>query len=181
MGQVGVHVDAGHEAAAEPVAAGDLVVVDLVVDSVAVLKATSSRVRMAGPYRTVPATVAGRGGAQPVFSDVSHLIADNRPRLSYGVAATDVDGDGRRVLRHRVRRAQPGPQLAGGRLVDVAPPVLADPDRQAIGVAAGDLDGDGREELYVLNTDTFAGAKRCADRLFALGPTVAGRTCSPRP
>jgi hypothetical protein len=34
-------------------------------------------------------------------------------------------------------------------------------------VAAGDIDGDGREEIYVLNTDTFAGAKRFGDQLFA--------------
>jgi hypothetical protein len=52
-------------------------------------------------------------------------------------------------------------------LVDIADEVLADPGRQAIGVAAADVDGDGREELYVLNTDTFAFAKRLADRLFA--------------
>ena len=36
----------------------------------------------------------------------------------------------------------------------------------AIGVAAADVDGDGREEIYILNTDTFAGRKRLADRLF---------------
>src|SRR5690606_524450 len=33
--------------------------------------------------------------------------------------------------------------------------------------AAGDVDGDGREEIYVLNTDTFAGPKRVGDRLFS--------------
>ena len=53
----------------------------------------------------------------------------------------------------------------GGRYRNVAPPDLADAERQAIGVAAGDIDGDGHEELYILNTDTFAGQKRFADRL----------------
>ena len=43
--------------------------------------------------------------------------------------------------------------------------MIADAERQAIGVAACDIDGDGREELYILNTDTFAGQKRFADRL----------------
>jgi hypothetical protein len=55
---------------------------------------------------------------------------------------------------------------SGGSLRDMAPPELADEERLAIAVAAGDLDGDGREELYVLNTDTFAGPKQHADRLF---------------
>jgi hypothetical protein len=102
-----------------------------------------------------------------MLTDVSGLIASNPPGLHYGVAALDADGDGRpeffvagfghpnRVLK-----------WVGGRLRDVAPPALADPDRQAVGVAAGDLDGDGREELYVLNTDTFTGPKQFADRLF---------------
>src|SRR5207248_10196000 len=60
----------------------------------------------------------------------------------------------------------------GRQLVDVADAFLSDTGRQAIGAAAGDLDGDGREELYVLNTDTFAGAKHFAARLF--DPTAAG-------
>jgi hypothetical protein len=35
-------------------------------------------------------------------------------------------------------------------------------------VAAADLDGDGIEEIYVLNSDTFACPKQHGDRLFAL-------------
>jgi hypothetical protein len=86
----------------------------------------------------------------------------------YGAAVTDFDGDGRFEVfvtsfggPNRVLKWQ------GGGLVDAAPGLLADVGRQAIGVAAGDLTGDGREEIYLMNSDTFAGRKRFADRLFA--------------
>ena len=105
-----------------------------------------------------------------MFSDVSHLIGDNRPRLSYGIAAADVDGDGLpEFVVTGFGEANLVLDWRNGRLTDVAPPLLADPERRAIGVAAADVDGDGREELYVLNTDTFAFAKRWGDRLFSLG------------
>ena len=96
-----------------------------------------------------------------MFTDASALIRFNPPQLSYGVAVTDVDGDGEfeifvtgfgfpnRILKWN-----------GRALVDIADEQLADADRQAIGVAAADINGDGREEIYVLNTDTFDGAKR---------------------
>lgn len=102
-----------------------------------------------------------------MFTDASALIRFNPPQLSYGVAVTDIDGDGEfefyiagfgfpnRVLKWN-----------GRALTDVAGETLADADRQAIGVAAADINGDGREELYVLNTDTFDGMKRFGDRLF---------------
>lgn len=102
-----------------------------------------------------------------MFIDCSHLIRSNPPRLHYGVAVVDVDDDdaweifiagfdgANRVLR-----------WDGSGFVDIVDETLADARRQAIGVAAGDLDGDGREEIYVLNTDTFAGRKRFGDRLF---------------
>ncbi|MCI0703437.1 MAG: CRTAC1 family protein [Planctomycetia bacterium] len=102
-----------------------------------------------------------------MFQDVSGLIAHNAPALHYGVAVADLDGDGRLSV---VVAGFAGPnrvlKWSGGQLRDCAPPELSDDSRQAIAVAAGDLDGDGREELYVLNTDTFAGATRFADRLF---------------
>jgi hypothetical protein len=102
-----------------------------------------------------------------MFTDLSGLIAGNPPALHYGVAALDLDGDGRpEFFVAGFGRPNRVLKWVGGRLRDVAPPELADPDRQAIGVAAGDLDGDGREELYVLNTDTYAGPKQFADRLF---------------
>ncbi len=116
-----------------------------------------------------------------MFEDVSDLIAHNPPGLHYGVAVADLD----RGRLSFVVAGFGGPNRvlawSSGALGDVAPPELADDDRQAIGVAAGDLDGDGREELYVLNTDTFSGAKRAADRLFKRAPTAGGKTCSSAP
>lgn len=103
-----------------------------------------------------------------MFTDQTGLLGDNPAQLRYGVAVTDVDGDGaaewfvcgygcpNQVLK-----------WSGEGFVGVTPGKLADGERQALGVAAGDLDGDGREEIYVLNSDTFAGPKRFADRLFA--------------
>lgn len=106
-----------------------------------------------------------------MFIDWTDRIAHNPPALHYGIAAVDIDGDGAVEF---VVAGFGGPnrvlKWANGRLVDVAPPALADPDRQAIGLAAADIDGDGRDELYVLNTDTYAGPKRFADRLFVRGP-----------
>ncbi|MGB9751097.1 CRTAC1 family protein [Roseiflexus castenholzii] len=102
-----------------------------------------------------------------MFIDCSHLIASNPPRLHYGVAVVDLNDDGAWELfiagfdgANRVLRWN------GAGFVDIVDQTLADAQRQAIGVAAGDLDGDGREEIYVLNTDTFAGRKRFGDRLF---------------
>lgn len=103
-----------------------------------------------------------------MFIDKSILLLDNPSQLNYGIAITDVDGDGAFELfvagfgeRNLVlKRQETG-------FVDMADEVLADVGRQAIGVAAGDLNGDGREEIYVLNTDTFMGRKKVGDRLFA--------------
>jgi hypothetical protein len=103
-----------------------------------------------------------------MFTDQTRLLRDNPAQRRYGVAVTDVDGDGafewfvcgygcpNQVLK-----------WSGESFVGVTPGKLADGELQALGVAAGDLDGDGREEIYVLNSDTFAGPKRCADRLYA--------------
>ncbi|MBN9119596.1 MAG: CRTAC1 family protein [Planctomycetes bacterium] len=104
-----------------------------------------------------------------MFQDASGLIAYNPPGFHYGAAAVDFAGRSAFVV---AGFGGPNRVLAwsGGQLRDVASPELADEGRQAIAVAAGDLDGDGREELYVLNTDTFAGPKRHADRLFKLRP-----------
>ena len=87
--------------------------------------------------------------------------------MNYGIAVTDVDGDGDFEL---FVAGFNGPNLVlkynGKGFVNIADETLADAGRRAIAVAAADIDGDGREEIYVLNTDTFAGQKRFADRLF---------------
>jgi hypothetical protein len=102
-----------------------------------------------------------------MFTSITQRIVDNFEMLAYGVAVTDVDGDGRDEI---VVCGYDGPNRVlawrDGAVVDVTPEALADPDRRAIGVAAADVDADGREEIYILNTDTFAGLKRLADRLF---------------
>lgn len=102
-----------------------------------------------------------------MFTDRSHLLRNNPIQLNYGVAVTDIDNDGQFEI---VIAGFGFPNLIyrwnGSSFDDIAPYVLADTRRQSIGLAAGDIDGDGLEELYVLNTDTFAGTKRFADRLF---------------
>lgn len=102
-----------------------------------------------------------------MFIDQTALIRQNAPQLYYGVAVTDLDYDGQFELfiagfgfPNRILKWD------GEAFIDIADSVLADATRQAIGVAACDINGDGREEIYVLNTDTFAGMKQFADRLF---------------
>jgi hypothetical protein len=102
-----------------------------------------------------------------MFTDKSYLLLDNPGQLNYGAAVTDIDGDG----AFEVFVAGFGfPNLilkwTGAGFENIADDTLADAARQAIGVAAGDINSDGREELYILNSDTFAGAKRFGDRLF---------------
>jgi hypothetical protein len=102
-----------------------------------------------------------------MFIDRSRLLLHNPAQLNYGIAVTDVDNDGRfELFVAGFSYANLILKWTGRGFEDIAPPMLADSRRQAIGVAAGDLDGDGQEEIYVLNTDTFAGQKRFADRLF---------------
>ena len=101
-----------------------------------------------------------------MFSDYSRLLYHNPPQLNYGIAVSDIDDDGTFEL---IVAGFGFPNLVlkwdGTSFRNIAPAALADPERQAIGVAACDIDGDGQEEIYILNTDTFAGQKRFADRL----------------
>ena len=105
-----------------------------------------------------------------MFKLQNHLIYHNNPMMGYGAAVTDFDADGHFEI---FVTSFGGPnrilKWMGGGLVDVAPGFLEDIGRQAIGVAAADLTGNGREEIYLLNSDTFAGRKRFADRLFFFG------------
>lgn len=103
-----------------------------------------------------------------MFIECSNLIATNAPARHYGVAVADIDGDG---VDEFIIAGHGGPNRVlkwdGHRLADIADPVVADEGRPAIGLACGDIDGDGREELYILNSDSFAGAKQGVDRLLA--------------
>lgn len=102
-----------------------------------------------------------------MFINRTELIYRNLAQFNYGVAVSDVDGDG--LFEWFVAGyGFPNTVLKwnGHSLENVTPAALADAGRQAIGVAAADLDGDGDEEIYVLNTDSFQGKKLFADRLF---------------
>ena len=102
-----------------------------------------------------------------MFVNRSDRILDNPPQLHYGIAITDVDGDGAfEAVVAGYGYANPVLKWVNGALRNVAPPALTDPNRQAIGLAAADIDADGQEELYVMNTDTYSGTKRFADRLY---------------
>ncbi|MBI1774573.1 MAG: CRTAC1 family protein [Proteobacteria bacterium] len=103
-----------------------------------------------------------------MFRDASAELIDNAPALRYGIAVTDIDGDGK---FEAVVAGHDGPnqvlKWTGKGFEDIADRTIADAERQAIGVAAGDIDGDGREEIYVLNADSDSGPKEQGDRLFA--------------
>ncbi len=103
-----------------------------------------------------------------MFTDRSTLLRDNPAQLNYGIAVTDIDGDGAFEL---FVAGFGFPNLVlkwdGAQFINMASPLLATTTQRAIGVAAADIDGDGHEEIYLLNADTFAGRKRSGDRLFA--------------
>uniref|UniRef100_A0A8B9LJE1 Cartilage acidic protein 1b n=2 Tax=Astyanax mexicanus TaxID=7994 RepID=A0A8B9LJE1_ASTMX len=129
--------------------------------------------------------VVGQSWAQrsePMFAAVTQSVLppdyENNPtQLNYGVAVTDVDGDGDLEI---FVAGYNGPNLVlkydkmKKRLVNIAvdnrsSPFYALRDRQgnAIGVTACDIDGDGREEIYVLNTNNaFSGRATYTDKLF---------------
>jgi hypothetical protein len=103
-----------------------------------------------------------------MFLDETASIGRNEPRLGYGVAVTDVDGDGAfEFVVAGYGCANLVLKWDGRRLVDIADAVMADAKRNAIGLCAADADGDGREELYILNSESFSGPKQFGDRLFA--------------
>uniref|UniRef100_A0A8D3D4Q9 Cartilage acidic protein 1 n=2 Tax=Scophthalmus maximus TaxID=52904 RepID=A0A8D3D4Q9_SCOMX len=120
--------------------------------------------------------------SEPMFSAITRTVLppdyDNNPtQLNYGVAITDVDGDGDLEI---FVAGYNGPNLVlkydkqRKRLFNIAvdnrsSPFYALRDRQgnAIGVTACDIDGDGREEIYVLNTNNaFSGRATYSDKLF---------------
>ena len=102
-----------------------------------------------------------------MFTSRTALIQTNPPLLHYGAAVCDADGDGRFEF---IVAGYGGPNrilgFRDGLLIDVGDRGFADLNRQALGLAAGDFDGDGLEEIYLLNSDSFAGPKQVGDRLF---------------
>jgi hypothetical protein len=108
---------------------------------------------------------------EPFFQDFSSLLATNPTQLNYGVAVTDIDGDGAFefvVAGFGVANQAHKWDAAAGKFTDIAigKPTLQDSSKKAIGVAACDVDGDGYEELYILNTDAYSGSTpMTSDRL----------------
>ncbi len=101
------------------------------------------------------------------FKNISNLLPDQSPRLSYGVAVTDFDNDGNdEFIVTGFRYSNLALGFNGERLENkITDNIFSDPERSTIGVAACDIDKDGLEEIYFLNTDTYSGMKRYSDRL----------------
>ena len=106
-------------------------------------------------------------GLAEFFKDISDIIENNEPRLSYGVAVSDINKDNNYeflVTGFGFKNLALG--FKNKKLVNtIDDNIFNDADRKTIGVAACDIDKDGYEEIYFLNTDTYSGEKKYSDRL----------------
>ena len=101
------------------------------------------------------------------FSNISDIIENNTDRLSYGVSVTDFNKDGNyEFIVTGFGYSNLALSYKNEKLINTIQNALfVDEDRRTIGVSACDVDQDGFEEIYFLNTDTYAGEKKYSDRL----------------
>ena len=101
------------------------------------------------------------------FQNITNKIENNVPRLSYGVAVTDLNGDGKmEFIVTGFRYPNLALSYENGSYKNInSSELFADEKRSSIGVVACDVDQDGYEEIYFLNTDTYSGKKKYSDIL----------------
>jgi len=101
------------------------------------------------------------------FSNISNIIENNNDRLSYGVSVTDFNKDGNyEFIVTGFGYTNLALSYQNGKLINtIQNSLFLDEGRRTIGVSACDIDQDGFEEIYFLNTDTYAGEKKYSDRL----------------
>ena len=107
------------------------------------------------------------------FQNITDKIENNVPRLSYGVAVTDFNNDGKmEFIVTGFRYPNLALSYENGSYTNInSSELFADEKRSSIGVVACDVDQDGYEEIYFLNTDTYSGTKKYSDRLIAVSYT----------
>ena len=83
------------------------------------------------------------------FKNISNLLPDQSPRLSYGVAVTDFDNDGNdEFIVTGFRYSNLALGFNGKKLENkITDNIFSDPERSTIGVAACDIDKDGLEAV----------------------------------
>ena len=108
------------------------------------------------------------------FQNITDKIENNVPRLSYGVAVTDFNDDGKmEFIVTGFRYPNLVLSYENGSYTNInSSELFADEKRSSIGVVACDVDQDGYEEIYFLNTDTYSGTKKYSDRLIDSDKTV---------